>query len=113
MDERSRAHRGGNDSEPHLDWCRRSYELADGSTWQDPFDCQQDYVGPREEDFAAIEGLMMDGAPRFLVPYLYRALVDIAGEDWARHSLVWTLRLDDFARHATFSDEVPVSPACN
>jgi hypothetical protein len=113
MDESGRAHSAGQESEPHLEWCRRSYALADGSTWHDPFDCQDDYRGPRAEDFAHVETLLAEGAPRFLWPYLYRALVDIAGPDWARHALVWTLRLDDFAHRAAFLTDTSASASPN
>ena len=101
MDKGSPA-RDGQESEPHLDWCRRSYVLADGSTWQDPYDCHEDYAGPDAQDYCDIESLLMEGAPQSLLPYLYRAMADIAGEDWARHSLVWTLRLDTFAGRTAF-----------
>ncbi len=113
MDESGRAHGADQESEPHLEWCRRSYALADGSTWHDPFDCHDDYQGPRAEDFAHVETLLAEGAPRFLWPYLYRALVDIAGPDWARHALVWTVRLDDFAIRAPFLACTPTSASPN
>ena len=112
MDEGSAA-RSGQESEPHLDWCRRSYVLADGSTWQDPFDCHDDYAGPDAQDYRDIESLLMEGAPHFLLPYLFRAVVDIGGEDWARHSLAWTLRLDSFATRAAFVASDRGAPALN
>ena len=111
MDDGRRAHPSNPEPEPHLAWCRRVYALADGSEWVDPFDCQEDYAGPRCDDFARIETLVTEGAPRFLLPYLFQAMVDIAGEDWARHSLVWTLRLDDFTRRTAFTADAPTSRA--
>ena len=113
MDESSRANNIDNDAEPHLEWCRRSYELADGSTWKDPFDCQEEYAGPGSRDYADIECLLMEGVPDVLAQYLYQAMVDIAGEDWARHSLAWTLGVDDFATRTAFVIGAPTSPTLN